>query len=343
MQCSDNWQNQLDIVAIGLSLTAERVAVDTILGLESARAAAQLGALSEPFRARLWSNLGIETVLCDSVSSSSSRGQDAANRALEAAGITGKELGLIIDFTTFAEDVSPLASLANEIQHALNATNAFVLGTRGAGCCGFHVALRVAQSFFASDPALDYALLVASDRACSSGRVCLPISIMADAASAVVIARPGRALRRIGLIRAVMTQTVGRFSSVIGTEPGTPRVTVDPATFETQILPLHFVVLSRLLGKALRMAELSRADISALVYPNTTELDRRSVARALEFEERLLLGPGPRELGHAFANDLLINAKKWFDTDAPPSGVHSAWLAAGSGFTWGAAIIDAIR
>jgi len=342
VQASDNWQNRLDLVAIGLALPAERVALDTILEHEASRTEAQLGALSEPFRARLWSNLGIETVLCDSVTPSRSRGQDAATRALEAAGIAGKDIGLIIDFTTFAEDTSPLASLANELQHALNATNAFVFGTRGAGCCGFHVALRIAQSFFASDPGLDYALLVASDRACASGRVCLPISVMADAASAVVIARPGRASRRIGLIRAVMTQTVGRFSGVIGTELGIPRVTVDPA-FETQILPLHFVVLSRLLAKALRVAELSRADISALVYPNTTELDRRSVARALEFEERQLLGPGPRDLGHAFANDLLINAKEWFHADPQASGVHSAWLAAGSGFTWGAAIIDAIR
>jgi hypothetical protein len=67
-----------------------------------------------------------------------------------------------------------------------------------------------------------------------------------------------------------------------------------------------------------------------------------SVARALEFDQKLLLGPGPRNTGHAFANDLLINGDSLFKLNTPEGRVHSAWLAAGSGFTWGAAIIDAI-
>ena len=332
----------LDILAVGLSLPENAESAQSVMKRESARTESQLAALSEDFRARLLSNLGLDTVLCDSETPSRDRGAQAARRAIEAAGITGKQLGLIIDFTTLAEDASALGSLANHVQHTEQATSAFVLGTRGAGCCGFHAALTVAQAFFKSDPTLEFALLVAADRASEIGRMCLPVSIMADAASAMVLARPGNASRRIGCVRAVMTQTNGRFSEVIGADPATRQVVIDSATFETQIVPLHFVVLNRLLNKALKAAELSRADIGAIVYPNTTELDRMSVARALEFDQKLLLGPGPRNTGHAFANDLLINGDSLFKLNTPEGRVHSAWLAAGSGFTWGAAIIDAI-
>lgn len=335
-------QNWLDVLAIGLSLPRHSEPAEFIMKREAARTEAQLGALSADFRARLLPNLGIESVLCDSQTSSRERGMQAAQRALDAAGIDGKKLGLIIDFTALAEDASDLGSLAHHVQHLVQATNAFVFGVRGAGCCGFHVALNVAQAFFSSDQRLQFALLVAADRAADSGRMCLPVSIMADAASAMVVARPGYVSHRVGCVRAVITQTSGRFSDVIATDPVTHHVVIDSGTFERQIVPLHFVVLNRLLDKALKATELTRADISAIVYPNTTLLDRMSVARALEFDPSLLAGPGPRNYGHAFANDLLINASSLLDRESRQGHVHSAWLAAGSGFTWGAAIIDGI-
>ncbi len=202
------------------------------------------------------------------------------------------------------------------------------------------MALRTAQAYFCANPDLHFALLVASDRAQDLGRVCLPISIMADAASAIVVARAGRRPQRIGLIRAVMTQQSGRFVDVIGTERESSAVVIDSGTFERQILPLHFVVLNRTLDKALCAAGLPRSAIEAVIYPNTTELDRCSLARALDFDRKSLLGPGPLNHGHAFANDLLVNAQTLFDSAPTNACLHSAWLAAGSGFTWGAAIVD---
>ena len=334
------WQLPLDIVALGLSLPTHSVAVDAILKRESTRVSDQLGALSDEFRARLTSNLGIESVLCEKNGSSRDRGREAAAQALGAAGIAGKDIGLILDFSTFADDAPGIWSLAHDIQHHISASDALALGTRGSGCCGLHMALRTAQAYFSADSNLRFALLVATDRAPDNGRACLPVSIMSDAASAVVIARAGLAPRRIGLVRAVITQSSGRFSDVISADSATAGISIDAGVFEQQILPLHFVVLSRVFSRALAAAQLNRSDIQAVIYPNTTKLDRRSVARALDFDPRCLLGPGPQHRGHAFANDLLINAQSLFDsvTEAP---VHSAWLATGSGFTWGAAIVDA--
>ena len=341
MSSSDGWQFPLDILGIGLSLPPSGVAADTIMQREARRVDEQLGALSDEFRSRLMANLGIDSVLCDPGTPSRERGRDAAQAALLRAGIGGSKLGLIIDFSTFADDVPGIWSLGHDVQHALQASDALVISTHGSGCCGLHVALRTAQAYFSANPDLHFALLVASDRAQDEGRVCLPISIMADAASAIVLARGGRVERRIGLVRAVMTQSSGRFVDVIATERESAAVRIDSGAFERQILPLHFVMLNRTLDKALRAAGLPRDAVRAVIYPNTTELDRRSVARALDFDPKLLMGAGPRNSGHAFANDLLVNAQALFDSARADTCLHSVWLAAGSGFTWGAAIVDA--
>ena len=338
----DSLQIPLDILALGLSLPQRRLTASNIFRSEAARVKQQLDALSESFRARLMPNLGIESVMCEDRISSRDHGRKAAERALNAAELSGNQLGLIIDYTTFAADSPSIWSLGHDIQQCLSATDALVLGIRGSGCCGLHIALRTAQAFFASDPGLEFALLVASDRAPDGGRVCLPISVMADAASAIIVARPELRPNRIGRLRAVITQSSGRFVDVISSTSLPPAITVDSAKFEQQLMPLHFVVLSRLLTRALAAAELSQEAITALIYPNTSERDRQSFVRALDFDSSCLLGPGPVNHGHAFANDLVINAQALFASVGTRSCVHSAWLAAGSGFTWGAAIIDTV-
>lgn len=340
MSLQDSQQFPLDILGVGLSAPETTVTARAVLDGESARVSQQLGALSEPLRARVLANLGIEAVMREQIASSRELARRAVVQALEQAELGGDALGLIVDFTTYAVDAPGIWSLGHDIQHFVQASDALVVGSQGSGCCGLHLALRVAQAFLATNSELQYALLIASDRAPDGGRVCLPISIMADAASAVVVARADLNSRRIGRVSAVMTQSSGRFANVLSAEHRPPRIVIDAAAFERHILPLHFVILNRVLSRALEAANLTASTIDALVYPNTTELDRLSVARALNFDPTCLVGPGPRNHGHAFANDLIINAQTLFrrENTAPP--LHTAWLAAGSGFTWGAAIVD---
>ena len=338
----DSWQFPLDILALGLSLPERTVAAAEVLQQEGPRVREQLAVLSAGFCTRLMSNLGIDSVMCDTDIPSRERGRSAAQQALNLTGIAGKSLGLIIDFTTFANDAKGIWSLGHDIQQFIDAPGALVVGATGSGCCGLHLALRTAQAFFCADPKLQFALLVASDRAPDGGRVCLPVSIMADAASAVVIARADCSPRPIGRVRAVITQSSGRFVDVISVDRSSSAIAINSAVFERQLRPLHLVILGRLLARALAAAKLPRLAIEALIYPNTTELDRQSVARALDFDPESLLGPGPLNYGHAFANDLIINSQALFKQTNKRDCLHSAWLAAGSGFTWGAAIVDRI-
>jgi 3-oxoacyl-[acyl-carrier-protein] synthase III len=163
---------------------------------------------------------------------------------------------------------------------------------------------------------------------------------MADAATALVVSRADVAAQRLGRVHSVVLQQQGSLAELLVVDANPCRMRIDSEAFERQVLPLHFVMLHRLLARAARIANLELEAVSAYVYPNTTGLDRQSIARGFQLSETQLVGPGPQNLGHAFANDLVINAEALLLNPTHPSGIHTAWLAAGSGFSWGAAIIE---
>jgi 3-oxoacyl-[acyl-carrier-protein] synthase III len=163
---------------------------------------------------------------------------------------------------------------------------------------------------------------------------------MSDAASALVVTPVDSPLSPIACVRAVTIQCSGRYVDVLTSTNDPPAISIDTAAFEHQLTPVHFVALNRVLSRSLEASRISRSDVSALVYPNTTLLDRQSACRALNFDTSLLVGPGPSKLGHAFANDLIINAQCLLENRLTKSRRISAWLAAGSGFTWGSAIVE---
>jgi 3-oxoacyl-[acyl-carrier-protein] synthase III len=330
----------LDLCSIGLSIPEERLPTSVLLEQERATYETQLAALSPSLRQRLEGQLGIDSVAIMSRESSPWHAEIAARTALERAGISPRALGLIVDYSTLATDTPEVWALSHYLQGALNAPAALALGTRGSGCAGLHLALLVTEALMQSRPEVDYALLVAADRAPDQGRCCLPISLMADAASALVVARTERHKERLGCIRGVMVEQCGKLANVLRAERTPLRMAIDGGAFERQVLPVHFVMLHRLLTRLSRRLDLSAKDITAYVYPNTTALDRTSIARGFDIPESALVGPGPRQLGHAFASDLLINAERLLLDNSEPGRKTSAWLAAGSGFTWGAAIIE---
>jgi 3-oxoacyl-[acyl-carrier-protein] synthase III len=300
----------------------------------------QIAALSEPFRTRLLDGLGIESVATFGSQSSKEAAERVARTALERASLAPKALDLIIDYSTLATDCPRIWSLAHYLQGRFEANNALALGAYGSGCAGLHLALILANNLFIAQPSINYALLVAADRAPEGGRCCLPVSIMADAATALVVGRAKDSGRRFGRVRSVQIQQIGGLADLLVVEPSPCRMRIDAKAFERQVLPVHFVMLNRLISRVLRATGIDSTKLSTYVYPNTTALDRQSLARSLKVEDANFLGPGQSHLGHAFANDLVINAESYLlnAKDGPSS--YGAWVAAGSGFTWGAAIIE---
>lgn len=330
----------LDILGIGVALPTARRSLEAILAEERVTADAQLAGLSRGLRDRLQAQLGIESVATASDESSTELAERAASEALRTAGLEPQALGLILDFSTAAVDCPEIWSLSHHLQGKLGATQAFALSTRGSGCAGLHLALLVAQTFLLAHPTLEYVLLVASDRAPEGGRCCLPISIMADAATAMVVSRSALHRSRFGRLLSVAMKQYGKFADVLVMSREPPSMKLDVARFEQQVLPLHFVMTHRSLSRACTLAGVPIQGIESIVYPNTTELDRNGIARGLGLAPGKLVGAGPKHVGHAFANDLLINAACGKTCDGELAHGPSAWLASGSGFTWGAAIVE---
>ena len=331
----------LDILSVAVALPNARLSFAQIRESEALVFDGQLAAMSSTFRARVTAELGIEQVAALSETENSrSLVESAALSALEQANVLPSELGLILDYSTIAVDCPEIWSLAHHLQGSLGAGNALALGTRGSGCAGLHLSLLVAQAMMTTHPSLHYVLLAASDRAPSQGRSCLPISIMADAASAMVLARADKKRGTLGRVRSVVGLQYGKFADILRLSDDRARMLLDVERFEKHVLPLHFVMLHRALGRACKLLDLSPTALKSYVYPNTTALDRSSIARGFGVADSDVVGPGPKELGHAFASDLLINAEGLLNEREPRRRGPSAWLAAGSGFTWGAAIVE---
>lgn len=315
------------------AVPSRRVPVATVLAEEHERVQRQLEPLTAGLRERLLAQLGIETLPVHD-GAPSELALTAVERALSTGELDARSIDLVIDFSTMPGDHPGIWSLAHRVQALLPDGRAEALGVHGSGCAGFHVALRTAIARLAAGATT--ALLVSADRVPAGGRVCLPISVMSDAGCALVLSRQAPTRGPRVRLRGVALATVGVLHDILRVAGSPHAIEIDAERFERQVLPIHYVLCQRVLTQALRESGRTLAELNALIYPNTTALDRQGLLRALGLEPTRLVGPGPLHHGHAFAADMFVNLP-------PLAGLARgaiAWLAAGSGFTWGAAIAD---
>lgn len=327
------------LLAAKAEIPEARQSIEAVRAAEADQFERQLAALPANFRGKLEANLGISR-LAVFPGRPSELGMRAARKALEAAQVEPKQLDLIVDFSTLPGDRPGLWSLANHLQAELGADQAAGFSVHGGGCAGLHVALSAACAFLKARERPSLALLVAADCAGNYGRASLPISVMGDGAAALVVGTKHFSRPAAPRIAAIQTATLGALQDIVTLRGVPPRIEVDGMGFIKSVLPIHFIMTSRVLQRALAQANCKIQDLDWVSYPNTTLLDRSSVARALGIELTQLSGPGPAELGHAFASDLIINCPQpLFSADR--TGVHyAALVAVGSGFTWGACILE---
>lgn len=87
-------------------------------------------------------------------------GTQAALKAIEAAGISPEDIGLIIDTSVTHEFHTP--STACIIQNEIGAVNASAFDL-GAACAGFVFAVDCAEKYLFSDPDIEYALVISNE------------------------------------------------------------------------------------------------------------------------------------------------------------------------------------
>ena len=87
-------------------------------------------------------------------------GKMASLRAIEAAGVSAEDIGLVISCTVTSDFLTP--SMASVIQHEVGASEAAAFDLNAA-CSGFVYALDTARRFLETDDSLKYVLVVANE------------------------------------------------------------------------------------------------------------------------------------------------------------------------------------
>ena len=128
---------------------------------------------------------------------------EAASKAIAEAGITARDINLILDFSTWSSEnwsseSSQGLSFAHRLSADLGAETSMILSFKVGGCAGLHVAIKTALGWMTIDESIQTVLLVTGDAAPEGNRSLLPITMHGDAGSAVILRREGTKLSTEG-------------------------------------------------------------------------------------------------------------------------------------------------
>lgn len=191
----------------------------------------------------------------------STMGYEAAQRALEMAGIDKDKIGLIIVATTSATHAFP--SAACQVQHMLGIKGCPAFDV-GAACAGFTYALSIADQYVKTG-AVEYALVVGSD---ALARTLDPqdrgtLILFGDGAGAVVLGaseEPG--------ILSTHLHADGSYGELL-TLPNLDRVQPDSATYLTmagnEVFKVAVTELAHIVDETLAANNLERSELDWLV------------------------------------------------------------------------------
>ena len=214
------------IAAAAYAVPPDEEDVADILERERLRVETTLAPLSPLARERALGNLGLGRVRVCGDEQPYDLALKAATAAIGEAGISGSNIDLILDYSTFPGENSPSISFAHRLSVDLGAETSMNLSFRAGGCCALHLALKTALGWMSMDERIRTALLVTGDAAPPDNRSLLPITVQGDAASAVVLQREGA---QGPLVLGVEVMTLGHLHQAIGVarNEGHIQLTVD--------------------------------------------------------------------------------------------------------------------
>jgi 3-oxoacyl-[acyl-carrier-protein] synthase III len=328
------------IAAAAYAIPPDDEAVDEVFERERPRIEAALSPLSQESRRKAVEGLGMSRVRVCGENKLYDLVHEAASKAIAEAGITAKDINLILDYSTWSSENSRGLSFAHKLSADLGAETAMILSFKVGGCAGLHVAIKTALGWMATDENIQTVLLVCGDAAPQGNRSLLPITIHGDAGSAVVLRREGK---EGPLLLSVEAMTLGHLQNAItmARTNGHPDIVVDAQCMEQQVMPVYFLNMLLVINKALAASSLSLKDIDHFIYSNISRRDREGFCKMVGLP-RSSLPPTPMaEYGHTFASDLVINYENMRREGHIRPGQLLMFASAGIGFTWGVTIAKA--
>jgi 3-oxoacyl-[acyl-carrier-protein] synthase III len=175
---------------------------------------------------------------------------EAASTAIAEAGITARDINLILDYSTFPGENSQSLSFAHKLSAELGAETSMNLSFKAGGCAALHLAIKTALGWMSTDESIQTALLVTGDTAPHGNRSLLPITMQGDAASAVILRREGT---EGPLLLGVEAMTLGHLHDAIALTQtnGHLEIIVDALCIEHQVMPIYYLNLFRVMQQSL--------------------------------------------------------------------------------------------
>ena len=350
------------IAAAAYAVPPDDEAVEAVFERERTRVERSLAPLSPESRRKAVEGLGLNRVRVCGDGQLYTLVLEAASKALVDAGITPRDINLIIDYSTWAseswssesvsgESVSGASSssgnsrglsFAHRLSADLGAETSMILSFKVGGCAGLHVAIKTALGWMATDESIQTVLLVTGDAAPHGNRSLLPVTMHGDAASAVILRREGveSSSTQGPLLLAVEAMTLGHLQKAITMvrTNGHLDIVVDALCMEREVRPIYFLNLLLMVNKALAASSLSLKDIDHFIYSNLSLRDREGFCKMVGLPKGSLPSVPMAEYGHTFASDLVINYVHMRREGLIRPGQLLLFASAGIGFTWGVTI-----
>jgi len=258
---------------------------------------------------------------------------ECINELIKKENITGKDIGLIIDFSTVSRATNGI-SLVYYVQQELKADNAMLLSIGNGSCFSFIMALKIVQSLMDTTPEINYAVLFSEDRV-NGKRIIPSFHILGDGSTAMLIKRDHCDM----LIKETQSFSIGRFNKIMGINHW-QNENFDMPEFENKVIPVHYKVMYDLVHKILDNNNLTIKDIDLFLYQNMSSNDYYGLIGALNLPRERVFMDGLKEHGHVFGGDLLINLTLANPVIQEKEMRNILFINSGAGFSWGAALIQ---
>jgi 3-oxoacyl-[acyl-carrier-protein] synthase-3 len=261
---------------------------------------------------------------------------EAAKRACDSAGVSPKEVGLIIVATTTPDRIFP--SVAVDVQHRIGAGNSPAFDMQ-AVCSGFVYALSVADAMLARSPHLRYALVIGAEKMSAvldweDRNTCV---LFGDGAGAVLLAADRNAPPKRGLMDFTL-HADGSLQDILYTDGGAAQGRHGLIRMQGKEVFRH---ASRHMADAVSLLlernGLTPSDIGLFVPHQANRRIMDMVAKALKLEEAqvastVALHANTSAASIPLALDVSVREGRL------PEGTLIALVALGGGLTWGGAL-----
>ena len=328
------------IAAAAYAVPPDDEAVDAVLERERTRVERALSPLSPESRRKAIEGLGLNRVRVCGQKQLYELVLEAASKAIGEAGITARDINLILDYSTWSSGSLQGLSFAHKLSADLGAETSMILSFKVGGCAGLHVAIKTALGWMTTDESIQTVLLIAGDAAPEGSRSLLPITMHGDASSAVILRREGT---EGPLLLGIEAMTLGHLQNAITMVRTNDHldIVVDALCMEREVRPVYFLNMLLMVNKALAASSLSLKDIDHFIYSNLSRRDREGFCKMVGLPKGGLPPTLMEEYGHTFASDLVINYANMRRDGLIRPGQLLLFASAGIGFTWGVTIAQA--